>query len=76
VAELILGPMLRHVGRTSATIWFEADAPCTGEVLGFRARTFCVEGHYYGLVIVENLEPGREVPYELRLDDEVCWPRP
>jgi hypothetical protein len=74
VAELLLGPLLRYVGQTSATVWFEADAPCTGEVLGHRARTFCVAGHHYGLVIVDDLEPGTEVPYELRLDDVVCWP--
>ncbi len=58
VADLILGPMLRHVGPTSATIWVETDAPCTVEVLGHRARTFTVAGHHYALVIVEGLAAG------------------
>jgi hypothetical protein len=74
VPALILGPLLRYVGKTCATIWFEADGPCTAEVLGHRAPTFCVEGHHYGLVVVDDLEPGTEVPYELRLDGDVHWP--
>jgi hypothetical protein len=74
VAELLLGPMLRYVGQTNATVWFESNAPCTAEVLGHQARTFCVDGHHYGLVIIDDLEPGGEVPYELRLDGVVRWP--
>ena len=31
MAELILGPMLRHVSETSATIWVETDERCTVE---------------------------------------------
>ena len=58
MADLILGPMLRDVGPTSATIWVETDAPCTVEVLGHRARTFTVAGHHYALVIVEGLGTG------------------
>jgi hypothetical protein len=76
VPELILGPMLRYVGQTCATIWFESGGPCTGEVLGHRAHTFCVEGHHYGLVVVDDLEPGTETAYELRLDGEMVWPLP
>ena len=43
-------------------------------VLGLRARTFCVEGHHYALVIVEGLAPGSSTPYEVRLDGERRWP--
>ena len=54
-SALVLGPLLRYVDDTSATIWVETDAPCTVEVLGHRARTFTVAGHHYALVIVEGL---------------------
>ena len=74
MAELILGPMLRDVGPTWATIWVETDAPCTVEVLGHRARTFTVAGHYYALVIVEGLEPGSTTEYDVRVDGERRWP--
>ena len=73
-AELILGPMLRHVTQTSATIWVETDRPCLVEVLGDTTHTFCVDGHHYGLVIVEGLSPGTTTRYEVCLDGEQCWP--
>jgi hypothetical protein len=72
--NLILGPMLRHVSETTATIWVETDAPCAVEVLGHRTPTFTVAGHHYALVIVEGLAPGTTTPYEVRLDGERCWP--
>ena len=55
---LVLGPLLRHLGTSDVTIWVEADAPCEVDVLGHRTRTFHVEGHHYGIVSVESLEPG------------------
>jgi hypothetical protein len=76
MAQLILGPVLRHVDATSATIWVETDAPATVAVLGHTARTFCVRDHHYALVIVEGLEPGQTIPYDLALDGTVCWPLP
>lgn len=76
---LLLGPLLRHVDPVSATVWVEADRPCEVEVLGRRARTFCVSGHHYALVVVEGLEPGSATPYEVHLssdggDGERVWP--
>ena len=71
---LLLGPLLRHVDPVSATIWVETDRPCEVEVLGRRARTFCVGGHHYALVVVEDLEPGSTTPYEVRLDGAQVWP--
>jgi hypothetical protein len=71
---LILGPLLRHVDPVSATVWVETDRPCQVEVLGRRARTFCVGGHHYALVVVEDLEPGSSTPYEVHLDGEPVWP--
>jgi hypothetical protein len=74
VAELILGPMLRYVSSTEATVWVQTDARCEVEVLGRRARTFCVGGRHYALVAIRDLEPGSSTEYEVRLDGEVRWP--
>ena len=74
--DLILGPLLRYAGETEATVWVETDAPCEVEVLGHRARTFHVEGHHYGLVVISGLEPGSTTEYEVKLDGERRWPLP
>ena len=37
MTDLVLGPLLRYVSETEATIWVETDAPCEVEILG-RAR--------------------------------------
>ncbi len=71
---LVLGPLLRHVGASDATVWVETDAPCEVEVLGHRERTFAVEGHHYGLVVIEGLEPGTAHPYEVALEGRRVWP--
>jgi hypothetical protein len=72
--ELVIGPMLRYASCTEATVWMETDGPCEVEILGRQARTFHVEGHNYALVVIEGLEPGSAVPYEVRLDGEPRWP--
>jgi hypothetical protein len=72
--NLVLGPLLRYVGETEATVWVETDAPCEVEVLGRREPTFTVEEHHYSLVRVEGLEPGSFNEYEVRLDGERRWP--
>ena len=74
VAELILGPLLRHVGEHDATVWVETNAPCEVEVLGHRAPTFDVEGHHYALVVIDGLEAGEHHPYEVALDGRRAWP--
>jgi hypothetical protein len=74
VVELILGPMLRHVDRSSATLWFETDGPCVIEVLGHRTKTFCVDDHHYALVMVEDLMAGSCTEYDVRIDGAVVWP--
>ena len=76
MAALVLGPMLRHVTETTATVWVETDRACDVEVLGHRARTFTVEGHHYALVVIRGLAPGSTNPYDVRLDDHVEWPLP
>lgn len=76
MAHLVLGPILRHVDATSATIWVETDGPAEVAVLGHSTPTFCVRDHHYALVIVEGLEPGRTIPYDVTLDGSRCWPLP
>src|SRR5687767_7861957 len=76
MAQLILGPALRYVSDTEATVWMETDAPCRAEVLGHGAPTFCVGGHHYALVVIQGLEPGDARPYDVRLDGEAAWPLP
>ena len=73
---LILGPLLRYVGETEATIWVETDRACEVEVLGHQARTFEVSGHHYALVVVGGLRPGTEHEYQVALDGAVRWPEP
>jgi hypothetical protein len=74
--DLLLGPLLRYVSETEATVWVETDAPCEVEVLGRREPTFSVAGHHYALVRVEGLEPAGFYEYEVHLDGERRWPPP
>ena len=76
--SLLLGPLLRHVGVDSATIWVEVDAPCTVTVRAgrrvARTPTFTVFGHHYALAIIEGLGSGTTTPYSVELDGTVVWP--
>jgi hypothetical protein len=76
VPELVLGPILRHVEATEATLWLEADAACEVEVLGTVERTFQVEGHHFALLELTGLEPGAAYEYAVSLDGERVWPEP
>jgi len=76
MADLVLGPLLRYIGETEATVWVETDSPCEVEVLGHREPTFAVEEHFYALVRIEDLEPGSFNEYEVKLDGERRWPEP
>jgi hypothetical protein len=63
--KLVLGPLLRYVGESQASVWVETDAATEVEVLAGpvgdgagedgpvrgRARTFAVQGHHYALVL-------------------------
>ncbi|MFE9817241.1 alkaline phosphatase D family protein [Streptomyces sp. NBC_00236] len=82
MAGLRLGPLLRYVDwetATTATVWVEADRPCTAEVrcadgASGSSRTFAVAGHHYALVVVSGLTPGSTTAYEVLLDDRTVWP--
>ncbi|GAB3443352.1 alkaline phosphatase D family protein [Streptomonospora sediminis] len=77
---LRLGPLLRHVTDTTATIWVETEAPCLVTVTAgehtAQARTFTVHGHHYALCDLEGLPIGAALPYEVHLDGETVWPAP
>ncbi len=79
--RLLIGPVLRHVGTTDATVWVETDGPCEVEVRcseqhRVREHSWQVAGHHYALVVVEGLEPGSSYPYQVHLDGELAWPAP
>jgi hypothetical protein len=76
MAELLLGPMLRFVDETSATIFVETDRACRVAVNAFETTTFAVDAHHYALVIAEGLDPGTTMEYQVRLDGVLCWPLP
>jgi phosphodiesterase/alkaline phosphatase D-like protein len=74
VAKLVLGPLLRYVNETSATVWVETDASCDVTIAGHTARTFQAGSQHFALVRLENLGPRTE--YDVRLDQELVWPEP
>jgi hypothetical protein len=74
MTRLLVGPLLRHVGTTDATVWVETDEPCDVEVLGCHEHTWTVAGHHYALVLVQGLQPASSTPYEVRLGGELAWP--
>ena len=76
MASLLIGPMLRYVSDSEATIWLEADASCAVEVLGHRSETFQVNGRHYAIVAITQLAPGSCVEYEVLLNGVRCWPEP
>ncbi|NYJ75247.1 alkaline phosphatase D family protein [Allobranchiibius huperziae] len=78
---LVLGPLLRHVGETTATIWVETAAAGQVEVRSEDGHTtsvptFAAHGHHYAIVLVEGLEPGSVQDYQVAVDGGVVWPVP
>ena len=71
--DLLIGPMLRYVDETSASIWVETSEPCevAVAVAGTRAtdRTFTLHGHHYAIVDVEGTGA-----YSVELDGRPVWP--
>ncbi|MDF1602490.1 alkaline phosphatase D family protein [Nocardioides sp. YIM 152315] len=78
MTALVLGPLLRYVDATSATVWVETAAP--GEVAvtagehRAAARTFGAHGHHYALVELDGLAPATITPYVVHVDGEQVWP--
>jgi len=79
-ARLLLGPVLRHVDETSATVWVETDGPCSVELRADERsvveRTWSVHGHHYALLALTGLPPSSELPYEVAVDGRRVWPEP
>ena len=73
---LLLGPLLRHVGRETATIWVEVDKSCRVKILDTEESTFEVSGHHYALLRVDGLVEGSATEYTVALDGELVWPMP
>jgi hypothetical protein len=78
--ELVLGPMMRYVDQTSASIWVEtrdtARVTVSAGAGEWEARTFAVHGHHYALVEVDGLEPGTVTPYTVAVNGMPVWPEP
>ncbi|HEX8758750.1 MAG TPA: alkaline phosphatase D family protein [Pseudonocardiaceae bacterium] len=75
-ARLVLGPALRHVGRTTAAVWVQTDRSAEVEVLGCRASTFTVHGQHYALVEVNGLQADSVTTYQVHLNGNLAWPAP
>lgn len=77
---LVLGPMLRYVGETDATVWVETAGSAVVTVRAggheWSAPTFRVERHHYALVVVDGLEPGADLEYAVSIDGAPVWPEP
>ena len=78
--SLVLGPMMRYVDETSASIWVETRSDSRVTVRAghgiWEARTFAVHGHHYALVEADGLEPGSVLPYTVEIDGTQVWPDP
>ncbi|BDZ57440.1 alkaline phosphatase D family protein [Barrientosiimonas endolithica] len=76
--DLVLGPLLRHVGERTASVWVETADFCTVTVRAgeqsWSMRTFRVQDHHYALVQVDGLEPGSVQDYTVEIDGEQVWP--
>ncbi|MEV1145027.1 alkaline phosphatase D family protein [Micromonospora sp. NPDC049799] len=80
-AHLLIGPLLRRVVDTRATVWVETSAPAvvtvrTADGATGSAPTFSAYDHHYALVVVSGLTPDSATTYEVLIDDEVAWPVP
>ncbi|MDQ3485730.1 MAG: alkaline phosphatase family protein, partial [Actinomycetota bacterium] len=77
-SPLVLGPLLRYVDETSASIWVETRDRSRVRVSvddkTWSAATFGVHGHHYALVEVDDLAPGLIQEYTVSVDDELVWP--
>ena len=77
---LVLGPLLRHVDETSATVWVRTAEAATVSVeragRTWSAPTFAVHGSHYALVVLDGLEPGSDDAYAVAVDGAAVWPLP
>src|SRR6476660_9450808 len=77
--RLLIGPLLRRVVGTRATVWVETSAPAVVTVRAANgasgtAPTFSAYHHHYALVVVDGLNPDSAASYQVLIDDEMAWP--
>ncbi|MFU8871158.1 alkaline phosphatase D family protein [Micromonospora sp. SL4-19] len=80
-SRLLIGPLLRRVVDTRATVWVETSAPAvvtvrTADGATGTAPTFSAYEHHYAIVVVAGLTPDSATTYQVLIDDEVAWPMP
>lgn len=80
-SRLLIGPLLRRVVGTRATVWVETSGPAvvtvrTADGARGSASTFTAYDHHYAIVVVEGLTPDSSTSYEVLIDDELAWPVP
>ncbi len=77
---LVLGPVLRYVDDTSATVWVRTrdatEVTVTRADRSWSAPTFRYHDDHYALVVCDGLEPGTDDAYEVALGGDRVWPRP
>lgn len=72
IPTLVLGPILRYVDNTRATIWVETDRECTVEVRTSTGQsgaenTWSVHEHHFAIVQLVDLPAGTVVDYSVTL---------
>ncbi len=79
-SPLVLGPVLRYVDETSATVWVRTAGAARVSVqraaCQWSAPTFAVHGSHYALVVLDGLEPGSDEAYSVLVDGARVWPPP
>jgi hypothetical protein len=77
-SPLVLGPLIRYVDETSASLWVETAGTAVVTVRAggrsWEARTFAAHDHHYALVVADGLEPGSITPYVVEVDGAPVWP--
>ena len=76
---LLLGPLVRYVDQTSASVWVKTRdrSHVTVHIAGqkWTAPTFTVHGHHFALVELDALEPGSISDYTVDIDGVQVWPQ-
>lgn len=76
--EILVGPMLRYVDRTDATVWVEVSEPCEVTIhadgVEVTERSWGVHGHHFAILHLSDLKSGTSTPYEVALNGEQVWP--
>ncbi|HET7432322.1 MAG TPA: alkaline phosphatase D family protein [Nocardioides sp.] len=80
MTDLVVGPLLRYVDDSSASVWVETDGPTTVRVVAgeheAETPTFAVHGHHYALVCLDGLPAATRAAYRVELDGATVWPPP